>query len=450
MDASLIDSSIFGHNWATSESRELFGESARLTRWLHVIQALAATQAEFGLIPQSSSQAIAELDGADLDQELIAERTRITSHSTLGLIQVLQEALPNAAREHVYYGATVQDITDTAATLELIAVGRAAWRDMWDLERKLLVMAKAHRTTVMLGRTHGQPGAPISFGYKVASWADEVGRSLERLRDGHRRWNVGQLAGAVGSMGFYGDEAFEVRNRFCEHLGLQAATISWTNSRDRLAEYATTAAILASSLERIANEIYNLQREEIGELTEGSKETTVGSITMPHKVNPENSEQVVVLARLVRTCAAAMVESMAGEHERDGSSWKAEWLLLPQLSHHLLASIAMTNELIAGLVVNQDRMLANIKRFGFADSQELLRRVSARIGKHRAQDQLGRQYRRASETGIPLHELLAEVATEEELEGLDKPNFGSAAKMVDAVVRSAEHRRATESSTWMT
>ena len=448
MDAHLIDSAIYGHNWATAESQALFSERARVSRWVQVVKALAQAQAALDMIPSASADAIATIDADTLDMAAIAERTRATSHSTLGLIQVLQDHLPQAAREHVYYGATVQDISDTAASMEIVALAEATWRDLWSIEGLLLDMAAAHRTTSMLGRTHGQPGAPISFGFKAAGWADEVGRSLVRLQGGRDRWGVGQLAGAVGVLGFHGPTGLELRRRFCAQLGLGEPLISWTSARDRLAHFASVAAIAATSLQRIANEIYNLQRQELGELAEASSETTVGSITMPHKQNPENSEQIIVLGRLIRSAAATLTETMAGDHERDGSTWKTEWIVLPQLGHHLLATLSLSLALLQGLTVNEDRMGANLSRYGVADSQELLRRLSARIGKHRAQQELGRIYRTARQTGRPVVELLSLVATTDELDGLDVPALGSAPAMVDAVVAAGRRRRLHESEKW--
>ncbi|MDH3299539.1 MAG: lyase family protein [Acidimicrobiia bacterium] len=448
MDASLIDSRIYGHNWATPESQSMFSERSRLRRWLAVVTALAGAQADLGIIPASSAAAIAAIDAEQLDIDAIAAGTRQTSHSTLGLIHVLQDMLPAEAREHVYHGATVQDVSDTAMSLEVRELTTAVGRDLWAIEGALVDLAERHRTTPMLGRTHGQPGAPISFGYKVATWADEVGRSLERLRDGGRRWHVGQLAGAVGAMAFHGADGPALRERFCAELGLDAPLISWTTTRDRLAEFAATLAIAATTLQRIANEVYNLQRGEIGELAEATSPSTIGSITMPHKRNPENSEQIIVLGRIIRALAATVTDTMAGEHERDGATWKGEWLVVPQLGHHVLASLSLSAALVDGLIVNERRMRDNLDRYGFADSQELLRRLSTRLGKHRAQDELGRAYRTAAKTGAPIDELLAAIATEDELDGLSEPALGSAPTMVDEVVAAVRARRANEDPSW--
>ena len=448
MDAHLIDSAVYGHGWSTAESVAIFSERARLSRWVDVLKALAAAQAELGIIPASSAQAIDGLDAERLDPAAVGAETRRTSHSAAGLVRELQAQLPNEAREHVYYGATVQDVSDTAAALEIRDVGGIVWRDLRAVEGSLLELAGRHRDTPMLGRTHGQPGAPVTFGLKVASWADETARHLERWSQSRPRLVVGQLAGAVGALGFYGDLGPDLRRRFCQRLGLGEPAISWIAARDRIAEFASNAAVVAATMARMANEVYNLQRREIGEVAETASEATMGSFTMPHKRNPERSEQMVTLARLVRSAASTLTETMVGDHERDGRTWKTEWVLLPELGHYLLAQLSLARDLAASIEVDAEAMAANLETMGDFGSQELLRRLSARLGKHRANDELQQAYRTARLAGRPLAEVLEGVASPAELKGLDHPATGTAAAMVDAVVAAATERREAEGDDW--
>ena len=448
MDAHLIDSAVYGHGWSTAESVTIFSERARLGRWVHVLKALAAAQADLEIIPEASARAIDGLDAQSLDPAALGAETRRTSHSTIGLVRELQSRLPEHAREHVYYGATVQDVSDTAAALEMRDVGGIVWRDLRAVEGSLLDLAARHRDTPMLGRTHGQPGAPVTFGLKAASWADETARHLERWRQSRPRLVVGQLAGAVGALGFYGELGPGLRRRFCERLGLGEPTISWLTARDRIAEFASNAALVSATMARMANEVYNLQRREIGEVAEAASETTMGSITMPHKRNPERSEQMVTLSRLVRSAAGVLTETMVGDHERDGRTWKTEWVLLPEIGHYLLAQLGLARGLAASIEVDAEAMAANLETMGDFGSQELLRRLSARLGKHRANDELQQAYRTARLSGRPLTEVLEQVASPAELEGLDRPETGAAAAMVDAVVAAATGRRSTETDEW--
>ena len=239
--------------------------------------------------------------------------------------------LPDDLREHVYVGATVQDLTDTWFGTVLRDVGALVTRELLACEELLLELAARHRDTVMAGRTHGQPGAPITFGFKVASWADEVRRHLDRLAEGRERWCVGQLAGAVGALAFFGADGPELRSRFCAEVGLGDPGMSWLTARDRIAEFGTVLAMVCGTLARIGVEVYELARPEIGELAEPASPGAVSSITMPHKRNPENGEHLDTLARLARSSAAVLLEGMVGGHERDGRSWKAEWVALPEV-----------------------------------------------------------------------------------------------------------------------
>ena len=448
MDAHLIDSEIFGHQWSTPESHAIFAEPSRVRRWLEVIIALAEAQAEVGIIPARSAAAIAGLRDRELDLAAIGERTRATSHSTLGMIQVLRGMLPTDAAEHVYYGTTVQDISDTAQVLEFAAVADLLWRDLWAIEGDLLVLASAHRETAMLGRTHGQPGAPITFGFKAASWADETGRNLERLQTGRDRWLVGQLGGAVGVLGFFGSKALPLRTAYCHRLGLAEPAISWLTTRDRLAEFAQVVASLTTSAARIANEVYVLARAEVGELREPTSSATVGSISMPHKRNPEVSEQVITLARLIRSLSGVLNDTMLGEHERDGRSWKTEWVVLPELCHYALAAIGMTRSLISSLEVDPQRMRANLEATGSASSERLLSAMSERLGKHHAQATLHEAYREASDSGRTLKAVLEGRVEADELAELDHVHTGAAAAMADEVVARAHRRREKESPSW--
>src|SRR5499427_1745875 len=194
----VADSAMYGHLWGTAEARAILGEEGRLAGWLEVLAALARAQAAAGLIPASAAALITEHARPELiDIGYAAEQTRLASHSMLGLIRALRAALPEDAGEYVYVGATVQDITDTATALALRDIGALAWRDLRRIEELLLGLATRHRSTVMAGRTHGQVGSPVTFGWKAASWADEIRRHLDRLAHGAPRWLAGQPTGST-------------------------------------------------------------------------------------------------------------------------------------------------------------------------------------------------------------------------------------------------------------
>ncbi|RYP84473.1 adenylosuccinate lyase family protein [Nocardioides guangzhouensis] len=452
MGTRLSDSEQYAHLWGTPELALIFEERARLQTWLDILTALAVAQARLGIIPAEAATQIAHHARAQgLDLDFVGSETRRTSHSMLGLINGLQKVLPDEAREYVYYGATVQDITDTWFALVMRDVGAVMWRDLRTIEDTLLVMAVEHRDTLMPGRTHGQPGSPITFGFKVASWADEVRRHLQRLSEGRSRWLVGQLGGAVGTLGFFASQGVDLRAEFCLELGLADPTISWLSSRDRIAEFSAVQAMVCGTMARIGNEVYELQRPEIGELREPTTTDTVGSITMPHKRNPEGSEHLDTLARLVRAHTQVLTEGTVVGHERDGRGWKAEWVALPEACLLTGVALRLALRLLSGLVVNVETMRTNLNRYGDQlASEQILAGLTQKLGKHAAQRLM--------------HEILAPgtrdvhgvldalvtkgVASEKDREAWTTWEVGDAGRMVDEVVARARLARSLEPEAW--
>jgi adenylosuccinate lyase len=404
--ARLSDSPLYAHLWGTDELSAIFDEPRRLQSWLDILAALARCQAALGIIPAAAATEITERARVDaLDLDLIAARTRASGHSTLGLIEGLQRILGEPAREYVYYGATVQDLTDTWFGLVMREVTRIVARDTAAIERALLDLAARHRDTRMAGRTHGQPGAPTTFGLKAASWADEIHRHRERLRQGGRRWAVGQLAGAAGTLAFFGADGPRLRAALCAELGMADPGISWLTARDRIAEFGHLLAMICASLARIGTEVYELQRPEIGELREPATPGAVSSITMPHKRNPELAEHLDTLARLARSSATVLLEGMVGQHERDGRGWKAEWVALPEVCLLTGAALRFARTIVTGLEVDSAAMRRNLpERLA---SEQVLAGLSARVGKHRAQQLLHELLREAPATGESLQDRLA-------------------------------------------
>jgi adenylosuccinate lyase len=448
MNARIAESQMYGHLWGTPASRAVFGERARLQRWLEVLAALARAQAAEGVIPATAAQEItaaADVDRLDLDY--VSEQTRVSGHSTLGLVRGLELVLSPEVHRYVYLGATVQDLTDTWTSLALRDVGTLIWVDLYRTEDVLLDLATRHRDTVMVGRTHAQPGAPITFGWKVAGWADELRRHLERMREAAPRLLVGQLGGGVGTLAALGPSALAVRARFCAELGLAEPEISWLAARDRIAEAGALFAMITGTLARIGDEVYELQRPEIGELRESVPSTVVGSITMPHKQNPERSEHLDTLARLVRANAAVLVEGMVGNHERDGRSWKAEWVALPEVCLLTATATSLAADLLGGLRVEPDRMRRNIA--DYTASEQVLTALTDRLGKHTAQQTLQDVLAAGRADGLSMREAVvnAGLLTDTDYDALPV-NPGAAPAMVDRVVARCRAARDHESATW--
>lgn len=455
MAVHLIDSLIYQNSWGTLELRALFDDVPRTRSWLEILAVLAETQAAAGLIPADAAQSVAstcraiELDASFFEE--VRAGFEATNHSTLGLIRAVQRRCPHNSGEWVYYGATVQDITDTWMALVLQRVREIVGRELAEVETNLTRLASAHRDTVMAGRTHGQIGLPITFGYKAAIWAMEVRRHRQRLAEIAPRLNAGQLAGGVGSLSSLGPRALEVQKLFLERLGLDAPTISWTTSRDTLAEWFNLLALIASTGDKIGHEVYNLQRTEIGEVSEGFVEGTVGSITMPHKRNPEISEHLGTLARLIRHDTALVLESLVHDHERDGRSWKTEWVVLAEACMAAGKLLALLGVLTAKLDIHAERMRANLEASGgFVLSEALMLALAKRTGKQSAHTLVYETAMNAHSAGRGFKEAILDNAqiraylTAEEIEAIFdyQRQTGQCAAMVDQVL--AELRNVDE------
>lgn len=442
--ARITDSAMYGHLWGTPAVRAVFEERSRLQGWLDVLAALARAQAAEGLVPPTAAAAITAKARVDaLDLAAVAAGTRATGHSTLGLIRGLADVLPDDVHPYVYVGATVQDVTDTWTALALRTVLGQVRGDLLAAEDLALGLAERHRDTVLAGRTHGQPGAPITFGWKAASWADELRRHLDRLREGTPRWLVGQLGGGVGSLAGQGPRALAVRARFCAELGLGDPGISWLTARDRVAEVGAVLAMVTGTLARIGNEVLELQRPELGELREPVAEGAVASITMPHKRNPERSEHLDTLARLARASAGVLLEGLSGVHERDGRSWKAEWVALPEVCLLAATACSMAVELLAGLEVDAEAMRRNLD--GYTGSEQALAELTGRLGRHAAREALQAALAAGRRAGKPMAQALVDAGlfSAAEAAGL-APDTGACGAMVDAVAARGRAARAAE------
>ncbi len=382
-------SDIYGGAWATPEMRRLFGDVARTRRWLDLLTLLAEVEAEYGVIPAEAARDIGATCGAiEVDTEFLdecREGYEATAHSTAGLIAAVARRCAGAGAEWFYFGATVQDIADTWL---MLALREARGLLIADLERSMVAteeLCRRHRDTVMAGRTHGQQGLPITFGFKAAGWLAELRRSRQRFDEAARRMDVGQLCGGVGSLSALGPNALAIQARFFEHLGLRAPDMSWTASRDILVEWAQLLVLSTALADRIGHEVYNLQRDEIAELAEPSLAQGVGSITMPHKRNPETAEHLGALSRVVRANAGLLAESLVHDHERDGRSWKVEWHAVPELTMAAGKAHALLAALLEGLEVRAARMRANLEAAGGLPlSEGVMLALARRVGKQQA------------------------------------------------------------------
>lgn len=453
----IVDSRFYSSGYTTAEARQVFCDLRRLQRWLDVEVALALSQAELGVIPEAAGRELEEtarLDLFDLDA-IKADITR-TGHSLIPLLNAWQKVTSPEAGKYIHFGATTQDIQDTAQSLEIKDIFSIIERGTNDIIGQLAGLAEKYRDLVMIARTHGQQALPTTLGAKIAVWLDEMIRNGERLRNCRQRVLVSQLFGGVGTMAAFGDQGGELLNRFSSRLGLAAPLCCWQSARDSLAELLCVMAILTGTLGKIANEICQLSRDEIGELEEPFHMGKIGSTTMPHKRNPELCEQVVVLAKLVKNNASLGLDTLINEHERDYRAVRIEWAAITDGSLYACGALSLMNSILADLIVHEDRIRQNvIHAAGLIATEALMFRLAEKMGKHAAHQLLyeiameARNTDRRS-TDRPLVDLLVAhpeiktIFTRDELQHAIDPgqHIGRAGQLTDQVVKSAADWRA--------
>ena len=348
--------------YGTPEMIEIFQEETRLQKMLDVEAALAWAHCEVGNIPKKDAEKIARI--ATLRYVKLARVKAIESeikHDVAAIVRALSEACgPSGA--YVHLGATSYDIVDTANALQLKDAVEIIEKRLACLRRVLQEKTGKYKGTVMIGRTHGQHALPITLGFKFAVWTCEVSRHIQRLRECKDRVIVGKMSGAVGTQAGLGEHAPRIQELVMKRLGVHAAEISTQIvQRDRYAELVCLLAVIASSLENFATEIRELQRPEIGELSEAFEaEKQVGSSTMPHKQNPETCERVCGLARIVRSLVIPSLENVVTWHERDLTQSSAERFIFPEACILTDYVLELMTSVIANLRVDEQRMLKNI------------------------------------------------------------------------------------------
>lgn len=445
----ITDSSFYGHAYATEASRRIFCDVCRYQRWLDVEAALALSQAELGLVAPEQAERIAAAAHIErLDLELVRSEIRRTGHSLVGFLRALQQACEGDAGEFIHLGATTQDIQDTGQALEVGEVLDEAERELAALVGVLAPLVRAHAGTLIVGRSHARAALPMTFGLKAASWLDELLRHAERLADCRARVVVAQLFGGVGTMAGFGGQGPALLERFALRLGLGVPALCWHTARDRVAEFVGTMAALAATLARILDEVRTLSRPEFGELEEAWRPGRVGSSTMPHKRNPEECQQVVVLARLAAAQVPLALQAMTGEHERDSRALRLEWSIVADVSHYSLAALSIGRGILAGIIVHEDVMAANAEEAaGAVCSESLMLALGHHVGKQSAHAQVYELCQDATSRGLPLQEYLRNAPSvrrhlgEDELAQIFEPTryVGHAPRLALQTAERAEH-----------
>jgi adenylosuccinate lyase len=404
----IVDSRFYSGGYTTQEARKIFCDKYRYQRWLDIETALASVEAELGIIPKWAAKAINEKAHlCYLNLGSVERGIRTTSHSLLPLLEAWRQVCDESAGQFIHFGATTQDIQDTAQVLEIRDVLAIVERDLRAIICQVVKLAECYADLVTIGRTHTQHALPMTLGLKMAVWLDELWRNYERLMACRDRVLVSQLFGGVGTMDALTEKALELLHRFSERLGLTAPLTAWHTSRDRGAEFLSTIAMISATSAKIADEIRSLARSEIGEIEEPFRMGKIGSSTMPHKRNPEMCEQVVVLARLIKANAGLGFEGIINEHERDYRAVRLEWVTITDACLFVCGLLSLMKAILKGLIVHEHRILQNVDRAATLISTEaLMFYLGESIGKQTAHRIIYETSMEAIETKRPLIELL--------------------------------------------
>lgn len=451
--AHIIDHDFYKDSWGTPQMREVFAERRRFQRWLDIWASLAKTQAALDIIPDDEARQIAS--GARfelLDEDFIREDLTRAGHTLVPVLRAFEKSL-GAAGEWLHYGATTQDIQDTALAMEM----RDAWSillaHLCELEAAAIGQAERYRDLTMVGRTHNQHGLPMTLGMKIASWVAEIRRDIERMKQVPERAFFLMLHGGVGTMAGFGPKAQSVAEGVAKDLDLALPPICWASARDGVAEFLSVLGIVAGTMGRIANEVYQLSRTEIAELHEPVASSVVGSTTMPHKRNAVRSEFSGTMVKIVMNNVSLALQSMIVTHERDASVWRLDWHTVPESCVLLDRVLMHMKTVVSGLAVDEAQITRNLDATGGAImSEAIMFRLGEAIGKQSAHHLMHEILMRAADNGQSFRDALLlapeleKRLSEQELEAmLDYGSYiGTAREQTDAVIALSRRLAATD------
>jgi len=440
--------------FATKPMRNVLSDKRRLEAMLAFEAALAKAEADTGLIPADAAMTIAEACRTfEPDIGALGEATRLSGNPAIPFIRALTAHCPEPGKGWVHWGATSQDVIDTAASL----VGQQAMTvldsQLRSFGETLVQKARTYSGTVMPGRTLLQPALPVTFGFKLAGWLDMLTRCRTSLKAAAANGLVLQFGGAVGTLAAihaaeYTDtaetiDAKEVRTALGRTLGLPVADITWHTLRDRVARLGSELAILTAALAKMAGDTELLMQAEVGEASEPAGPGRGGSSTMPQKRNPVAAVAVRANATKAAGLAGSLIAAMPQEHERGAGGWHAEWMILPDLFELASGALAHMSETVAGIEVREERMRENLDiGNGTLMAEALMMALAPETGRLEAHHRVEAAARRAIAENRPLADIcsetpeIAEVLGAEGIErALDPAGYlGLAAASVDTVV----------------
>jgi 3-carboxy-cis,cis-muconate cycloisomerase len=403
-----LDSLLFRDAFGTAEMRDIFSDRSTIALYIEVEVALARAEARCSVIPDDAARQIAatvSLDGLDFDK--LRQETEIVGYPILPLVHQLAGQAGDAGR-FLHWGATTQDIMDTAVVLQIRDALALVETDLNRLRNVLARMALRYKNVPMAGRTHLQQALPITFGYKAAVWLSMFDRHAQRLHELRPRVLVGQFAGAAGTLASLGEHGLAVQRALMEELQLGAPVATWHVARDNLAEAVNFLGLLTGSLGKIALDVMLLSSSECGEVQEPFVAGRGASSTMPQKRNAISSELMLAASKAVRQDAGLMLDAMVQDLERATGPWHAEWLALPNSFVLTAGALRNANFMLEGLTVDQDRMRRNLAASnGLIVAEAVMMGLAPHIGRQKAHDVVYDACRTVYEQGGALGDVLA-------------------------------------------
>ena len=405
-----IDSLLFRDAFGTPAMRAIFADSALVSRYIEVEVALARAQGRCGVIPAEAAHEIAQRCSLEaLDFELLRKETDIVGYPILPLVHQLVKQCGDAGR-YIHWGATTQDIMDTATVLQVRDALDLVDADIAALRTILADLAERHRDTPMAGRTHLQHALPITFGYKAAIWLAMFDRHAQRLKELRPRVLVGQFAGAAGTLASLSGRGLEVQQLLMEELGLGVPATTWHVARDGLAEAVNFLALVTGSLGKIAYDVMLLSSTEFGEVFEPFVTGRGASSTMPQKRNAISSELMLAASKAVRQHAGLMLDALVQDLERATGPWHAEWVALPESFVLSAGALHQARFMLGGLIVDPERMARNLDMTdGLIVAEAVMMGLAPHTGRQQAHDIVYAACRSVNAEGGTLADALARL-----------------------------------------
>ena len=364
MPSTVFDSDIFRDAFGAPAMRAIFADAALVARYVEVEVALAAAEAKAGVIPIEAAETIKRLARADaIDLSKLKSETDLVGYPIVGVVHQLAKQCGDAGR-YVHWGATTQDIMDTATVLQVRDASALVDADLAACETALKGLALKHRSTVMAGRTHLQHALPVTFGYKAAVWLSMILRHRQRLQQLLPRVLVGQFGGAAGTLASLGDKGLAVHDALMAELCLGRPPIPWHVARDGLAETVGFLGLVTGTLAKIATDVMLMMQTEVAEAFEPFLAGRGSSSTMSQKRNPISCELIIAAAKIVRQNAGSMLDAMVADHERATGPWQVEWAAIPEAFIATSGALRQARFMLEGLTVDAERMRRNLDLTG--------------------------------------------------------------------------------------